>query len=53
MTPLSSEDKMLVTQRIDKLSKIVEETSKSLAWKLRTRAGPAVKWYNVVEEVQR
>jgi hypothetical protein len=50
---LSSEDKMLVTQRIDKLNKIVEEMPKSLAWKLRAKAGSTVKWYNVVEEVER
>jgi hypothetical protein len=50
---LPSEDRMAVTQRIDKLNKIIEETPKSLAWRLRAKAGPAVKWYNVVEEVQR
>jgi hypothetical protein len=50
---LPSEDRTAVTQRIDKLNKIIEETPKSLAWRLRAKAGPAVKWYNVVEEVQR
>jgi hypothetical protein len=50
---LTKEEKSLVTKRLDKISKFVEETPKSLPWKLRSKAGPAVKWYNVVEEVQR
>lgn len=50
---LSPGDKKTVVERIDKLHKIVEEAPKSLAWKLRAKAGPSVKWYNIVEEVQR
>ena len=50
---LTDEEKTKVTERIDKLSKIVEDTPKTLAWKMRARAGPSIKWYNQVEEVQR
>ena len=50
---ISGEDKKHVIERIDRLHKIIEETPKTLAWRLRAKAGPAVKWYNVVEEVQR
>lgn len=50
---LSQEDKRIIVERIDKLQKAIEEAPKTLAWKLRAKAGPSVKWYNVVEEVQR
>lgn len=50
---LSGGGKKLVIDRIDKLHKIIEDTPKSLAWRLRAKAGPGIKWYNVVEEVQR
>jgi hypothetical protein len=50
---LTEEEKSLVTHRLNELSKFVDEAPKSLAWKLRSKAGPSVRWYNVVEEVQR
>ena len=50
---LSSEDKKIVTERIDKLHKMIEEAPKTFAWKVRSKAGPSIKWYNMVEEVQR
>ncbi len=50
---LSAEAKRNVTERLDKLQKLVEAAPKSFAWKLRAKAGTTVKWYNVVEEVQR
>jgi hypothetical protein len=50
---LSQGDKKVILERIDKLQKIIEEAPKTLAWRLRAKAGPSVKWYNVVEEVQR
>ena len=50
---LSSENKKIVMERIDKLHKIIESTPKTLAWRLRAKAGPSVRWYNTVEEVQR
>lgn len=50
---LTAEDKRVVTERMDKLSSIIENTPKTLQWKLRAKVGPTKKWYNVVEEVQR
>jgi len=50
---LTAEDKDVVTKRIEKLRQIIEQTPKALAWKMRAKVGPSVKWYNVVEEVQR
>lgn len=51
--PLAKQDKALVTERIDKLLNRFEQEPKTLQWKLRAKVGPSVKWYNVVEEVQR
>jgi len=50
---LTAEDKSLVSGKIDKLHAIIENTPKTLQWKLRAKVGPAKKWYNVVEEVNR
>lgn len=50
---LSSEAKNNVTDRLSKLQNFVDDTPKTLGWKLRAKAGTTVKWYNVVEEVQR
>jgi len=50
---LPKQDKTAVVERIDRLQEIVDKTPKTLQWKLRARVGPSVKWYNVVEEVQR
>jgi hypothetical protein len=50
---LTDADKSVITERIDKISKMIEAAPKSMSWKMRARVGPSVKWYNVVEEVQR
>jgi hypothetical protein len=50
---LTGEDKAAVLERIERINKIIEEAPKTMAWKMRARVGPGVKWYNVVEEVQR
>jgi hypothetical protein len=50
---LSSSDKAVVAQRIDKIHQRIEAAPRTMAWKMRARVGPSVKWYNVVEEVQR
>ena len=50
---LTAEDKKVVSERIDKLQAIIEGTPKTLQWRLRAKVGPAKKWYNAVEEVQR
>jgi hypothetical protein len=50
---ISESDKKTVTERIDKVRKMIEAAPKTMAWKMRARVGLSVKWYNVVEEVQR
>jgi hypothetical protein len=50
---LSAEDKKIVAERISKLQALIESAPKSFQWKLRAKVGPAKKWYNAVEEVQR
>ena len=50
---LADTDKSLVTERIDKITKIIEAAPKTMAWKMRAKVGPSVRWYNTVEEVQR
>ncbi|HKM50112.1 MAG TPA: hypothetical protein VJZ75_02935 [Candidatus Bathyarchaeia archaeon] len=50
---LTTEDKLIISGRIDKLQEVINNTPKTLQWKLRAKVGPAKKWYNVVEEVNR
>jgi len=50
---LSAQDKALLVERLDKLQKRIEQEPKGFQWKMRAKAGPSVKWYRVVEEVQR
>jgi hypothetical protein len=50
---LNKNDKAAVTGRIDRIRERIEANPKTMAWKIRARVGPSVKWYNVVEEVQR
>jgi len=50
---LTDADKDTITDRIRKLGDMIERAPKTLAWKMRAKVGPSVKWYNVVEEVQR
>lgn len=50
---LSKQDKAVVVERIDQLQDKIEKEPKTLQWKLRAKVGASVKWYNVVEEVQR
>ena len=51
--PLTPEDKKAAAERIDKLQSLIEAAPKTFQWKMRAKIGPAKKWYNVVEEVQR
>jgi len=51
--PLTADDKKIVAERIDKLHSIIEAAPKTFQWKMRAKVGPAKRWYNVVEEVQR
>jgi hypothetical protein len=50
---LSNEDRALLVERIDKLKDRIEKEPKGFQWKMRAKAGTTVKWYRVVEEVQR
>lgn len=50
---LSDSDKTIVSERIQKITSKIEAAPKTMGWKMRARVGPSVKWYNLVEEVQR
>ena len=50
---LSKEDRALIIERLDKLQKRIEKEPKSLKWNMRAKAGTSVKWYRLVEEVNR
>jgi hypothetical protein len=50
---LSKSQKAVVNQRIDVLRERIEKEPKSFQWKMRAKVGPSVKYYNMVEEVQR
>ena len=50
---LTEAERTLVTERIDKITEIIETAPKTMAWKMRAKVGPSVRWYNTVEEVQR
>ncbi len=50
---LSKQERALVTERLDKLQKRIEKEPKGFQWNMRAKVGPSVKWYRVVEEVQR
>jgi hypothetical protein len=47
---LTSEQAMLIEQRIDELVRAIEEEPKTSRWKLRARIGPRKKWYQEVAE---
>lgn len=48
---LTSEDRKVVKTRIDRVLAAIEETPKSLKWRLRSRVGTKVKWYQDVEDL--
>jgi len=50
---LTNEQRKIVSDKIDKLLERIETEPKTLSWKIRARIGPAKKWYNEVEEVER
>ena len=51
--PFSDQDVQNINARIDVLLKMIEEAPKSVAWKIRAKVGPKVKWYNDVDDVER
>jgi len=42
-----------VKEKLDTLSRLIEEKPKSLKWKIRSKIGEKMKWYREVEEVER
>lgn len=50
---LTSEERQLITQRVEDILHTFETMPKPLAWQLRDRVGTRVKWYIEVEEVDR
>ena len=48
---ISKADKDVVVARVQKLMNAIDAEPKTPLWKLRAKIGTAVKWYNVVEEV--
>lgn len=50
---LGEEDRRIVAERIDRLLRAIDGAPKSLAWRLRARVGPRVRWYREVGELAR
>jgi hypothetical protein len=50
---LTKDDKVVIRAKIDSLLKVIEDAPKSLGWKLRSKIGTKMKWYNEVEEIER
>ncbi len=46
---LSDPEKALVTERVNKLRKMIEDAPKSMGWKMRARVGERVQWYELPE----
>lgn len=52
LSMLSSDEKQVVKGRISTLIERIEKEDKSMRWKFRAKAGPKVKWYADVDEVE-
>lgn len=50
---LNQNDKDVIIERMDKLKQFLEIAPKTASWKMRAKIGESVKWYTVVEDVQR
>jgi len=48
---LSAEEKKLVKDRIDRITKLIEDEPKSMRWKMRARVGEKSVWYKMPEDV--
>jgi hypothetical protein len=46
-----NDSKVLISQKIEKLLKVIEEEPKSLKWKMRAKIGTSKKWYRDVDEI--
>lgn len=52
-SPLSDEDRGVISGRLENIRNLIEDAPKSLKWKLREKVGTRVRWYKEVEEVER
>ena len=52
-SPLTESERAAIRARSQEILKTFETMTKPLAWQLRDRVGPRVRWYEEVEEVQR
>jgi len=50
---LTPEQIQIIHHRLERIRRVLETTSKTLGWKMRSRLGTRVRWYQEVEEVQR
>ena len=50
---LSEKQTGIITQRIDKLRKIINDTAKTKNWEKLAKAGTSKPWYRETEEVVR
>jgi hypothetical protein len=50
---LSEEQAGIITQRVNKLRKIIDDTPKTKNWEKRAKAGTSKPWYREIEEVVR
>ena len=50
---LTSEDLVVIRTRVDQLLAEIESKPKSLKWKLRSKIGTRMSWYQEVEEIER
>jgi len=50
---LEQEDREVIAKRIDMLRRRIDEAPKSTSWKMRAKLGESVRWYTVVDKVQR
>jgi hypothetical protein len=52
-TLLESEEARLITERVQTLQHHLQQSPKSISWKMRDKLGRRVQWYDLPEEVRR
>jgi hypothetical protein len=50
---LSEKAKEIIRERVDILTKAIEEQPKTMKWKMRSKLGTKVKWYRTVETISK
>jgi hypothetical protein len=50
---LEPEDSPVVTDRLEALTRLIDDAPKGVKWKMRAKVGDKLKWYREVEEVER